>query len=51
MNQSEPTELETKVSAVIDVMRPAIQADEGDIFLRGVDPETGVSLLSWSVRA
>ena len=26
-----------KVSEVIEVIRPAIQADAGDIFLRGVD--------------
>jgi Fe-S cluster biogenesis protein NfuA len=31
-----------KVREVIDVIRPAIQADAGDIFLRGVDPESGV---------
>ncbi len=31
-----------EVAKVIEVIRPAIQADEGDIFLRGVDPETGV---------
>lgn len=31
-----------KVSEVIEVIRPAIQADAGDIFLRGVDTETGV---------
>ena len=31
-----------KVSEVIEVIRPAIQADAGDIFLRGVDAETGV---------
>ena len=42
MNQSETTEFEAKVSAIIDVIRPAIQADEGDIFLRNVDSETGV---------
>ena len=30
------------VEKVIDVMRPAIQADEGDIFLRDVDVATGV---------
>lgn len=30
------------VAKVIEVIRPAIQADEGDIFLRGVDTETGV---------
>ena len=27
---------------VVDIMRPAIQADEGDIFLRDVDCETGI---------
>lgn len=31
-----------KVSASIDVLRPAIQADGGDIFLKAVDEETGV---------
>ena len=31
-----------KVSEVIEVIRPAIQADAGDIHLRGVDAETGV---------
>lgn len=31
-----------KVSATIDVIRPAIQADGGDIFLREFDEETGV---------
>jgi Fe-S cluster biogenesis protein NfuA len=31
-----------KVSEVIEVIRPAIQADGGDIFLRGVDPDAGV---------
>jgi Fe-S cluster biogenesis protein NfuA len=31
-----------KVSEVIEVIRPAIQADAGDIFLRGVDEQTGV---------
>lgn len=36
------TLLEKKVATVIEVIRPAIQADEGDIFFRGVDLETGV---------
>ncbi len=36
------TLLERKVATVIEVIRPAIQADNGDIFLRGVDAETGV---------
>lgn len=30
------------VAQVVKVIRPAIQADQGDIFLRGVDEETGV---------
>ena len=29
-------------SKTIDAIRPAIQADGGDIFLRGVDEDTGV---------
>lgn len=31
-----------KVQQVIEVIRPAIQADAGDIALRDVDAETGV---------
>jgi Fe-S cluster biogenesis protein NfuA len=31
-----------KVSDVIEIIRPAIQADGGDIYLRGVDAESGV---------
>jgi Fe-S cluster biogenesis protein NfuA len=31
-----------KVEEVIKVIRPAIQADNGDIFLRDVDEDTGV---------
>lgn len=31
-----------KVEQVIDVIRPAIQADNGDIYLRGVDEQAGV---------
>ncbi len=31
-----------KVRATIEVIRPAIQADGGDIFLRRFDQETGV---------
>lgn len=31
-----------KVQATIEVIRPAIQADGGDIFLRDVDEDTGV---------
>ena len=30
------------VAQVVKVIRPAIQADQGDIFLRGVDEETGI---------
>ncbi len=33
---------EAEVAKVIAIIRPAIQADEGDIFLRSVEPETGV---------
>jgi Fe-S cluster biogenesis protein NfuA len=31
-----------KVQQVIEVIRPAIQADNGDIYLRDVDAETGI---------
>jgi Fe-S cluster biogenesis protein NfuA len=31
-----------KVNQVIEVIRPAIQADGGDIYLRDVDAENGV---------
>ncbi len=31
-----------KVAEVVKVIRPAVQADNGDIFLRGVDDESGV---------
>lgn len=34
--------MEDKVAKVIEAIRPAVQADQGDIFLRSVDPETGV---------
>lgn len=34
--------LKERVATVIEVIRPAIQADHGDIFLRDVDEETGV---------
>lgn len=30
------------VAKVVKIIRPAVQADEGDIFLRAVDEETGV---------
>lgn len=36
------TLMEKKVAKVIEVIRPAIQADNGDIFLRHVDVETGI---------
>jgi len=42
---SAPSEFEQKVADVIEVIRPAIQADEGDIFLRGVDEESGEVLV------
>lgn len=38
----DPESMEAKVAKVIEIMRPAIQADEGDIFLRDVDADTGV---------
>jgi Fe-S cluster biogenesis protein NfuA len=34
--------LRTKVEEVIEVVRPIIQQDEGDVVLHGVDEETGV---------
>ena len=34
-------DLLTRVAKVIEVIRPAIQADDGDIELHGVDEETG----------
>lgn len=34
--------MEDKIQKVIEAIRPAVQADDGDIFLRGVDEETGV---------
>lgn len=36
------SELYDAVAQVVKVIRPAIQADQGDIFLRDVDDETGV---------
>jgi len=39
---SQSGELFDKVAEVVKVIRPAVQADNGDIFLREVDPETGV---------
>lgn len=34
--------MEEQIAKVIEAIRPAVQADNGDIFLRGVDVETGV---------
>jgi Fe-S cluster biogenesis protein NfuA len=34
--------VEEQVRKTIDAIRPAVQADGGDIYLRGVDEETGV---------
>jgi Fe-S cluster biogenesis protein NfuA len=34
--------LEEKVKVTIEAIRPAIQADGGDIYLRGVDADTGI---------
>jgi Fe-S cluster biogenesis protein NfuA len=34
--------VEEQIQKVIEAIRPAVQADNGDIFLRSVDPETGV---------
>ncbi len=33
--------MEEKIAKVIEAIRPAVQADNGDIFLRSVDVETG----------
>ena len=33
--------MDEKIQKVIEAIRPAIQADNGDIFLRSVDEETG----------
>ncbi len=34
--------MEDQIQKVIEAIRPAVQADNGDIFLRGVDEEPGV---------
>jgi len=34
--------VEDQVRATIEAIRPAVQADGGDIFLRGIDLDTGV---------
>ncbi|MEM9615072.1 MAG: NifU family protein [Actinomycetota bacterium] len=39
--ETNPT-FEEQVAEVVKVIRPAVQADQGDIFLRGADEETGV---------
>ncbi len=33
--------MEEKIAKVIEAIRPAVQADNGDIFLRSVDEATG----------
>lgn len=38
----EGTALYDAVAEVVKIIRPAVQADEGDIFLRGVEEESGV---------
>lgn len=38
----EPGSMEAEVAKVIAAVRPAVQADRGDIVLRNVDPETGI---------
>lgn len=35
-------EFEARVAKIIEIIRPAIQADEGDIFLRKVHADTGI---------
>lgn len=37
-----PGSMEAEVAKVIAAVRPAVQADRGDIVLRDVDPETGI---------
>ena len=39
---STATATDDELAAVIDAIRPAIQADGGDIFLRGADAVTGI---------
>ncbi len=34
--------MQNAVAQVIEAIRPAVQADDGDIFLREVDADTGV---------
>ncbi len=41
-DQGAPAGLAEQVARTIEAIRPAIQADGGDIFLRGVDTDSGV---------
>jgi len=34
--------VEEQIQKVIEAIRPAVQADNGDVFLRSVDTETGI---------
>ena len=34
--------MQDKIAKVIEAIRPAVQADNGDIYLRSVDEETGI---------
>jgi Fe-S cluster biogenesis protein NfuA len=34
--------VEDQIQKVIEAIRPAVQADNGDIFLRSVDTQTGI---------
>lgn len=34
--------MEEQIQKVIEAIRPAVQADNGDIFLRSVDTDTGI---------
>ena len=38
--------MRTRVEETIEAIRPALQADGGDIFLRDVDEDTGVVTVS-----
>ena len=48
-DEKAPSEMTKNVQAVIDRIRPMLQADGGDIELVGVDEPTGVGLSSPSV--
>lgn len=39
---SEPQDLQVQVEAVIEIIRPALQADGGDISLVSIDSDSGV---------